>query len=176
MRRPNTILGLVGLLLGRGWERYKAAVCVALVFSGLAVSVTVLLWPGDKPTYSQTIDEVVGAPEFVGKRMRVAGTLCDSAEVNDTTGEFRFILTSPRGEKAMRVSMKRRPVPDPFFSSGQLDVVVEGTLGANGVFSATLVLGQCPSKYDPGAHGEPGAHSAWPLAPRCPNVDGARWH
>jgi cytochrome c-type biogenesis protein CcmE len=47
-------------------------------------------------------------------------------------------------------------VPDTFTDANDIEVIVEGRLGRDGVFRATEVLAKCGSRYEAAAEGETG--------------------
>jgi len=75
---------------------------------------------------------------------RVDGKVVQGSLVRASQGMgVSFEITD--GDRTMPVSYHRE-LPDTFKEGGE--VVVEGTVGENGVFEARSLLAKCPSKYE----------------------------
>jgi len=74
--------------------------------------------------------------------VRVAGVVQD--DVQKTDGGLRVTFTEKDGTASMPVEYSGT-LPD-IFRPG-ITVVVEGTLGADGVFHARTLLAKCPSRF-----------------------------
>jgi cytochrome c-type biogenesis protein CcmE len=70
----------------------------------------------------------------------------DSLRQDSSTMTAQFMVTD--GQRSVPVTYTG-VLPDAFKPGA--DVVVEGRLGASGVFEASTLLAKCPSKYEPAA-------------------------
>jgi cytochrome c-type biogenesis protein CcmE len=80
----------------------------------------------------------------LGENFRVNGTTVPGSIVRSRTGlGCRFRMTD--GARELEVTYDRE-IPDTFVDNSE--VVVEGRLGSDGVFTARTLLAKCPSKYE----------------------------
>jgi cytochrome c-type biogenesis protein CcmE len=91
--------------------------------------------------YYQTIAELRAHPDQGGD-VRVLGTVQDDVVRSD--GGLRVRFTAADGGQAMPVDY-RGAVPDVFKPGVQ--VVVQGRMGRDGVFHATVLEAKCPSRF-----------------------------
>jgi len=92
------------------------------------------------------VDEVVPKrTELVGKRLKVAGTFVAGSRVPAGPGKTSFTLE--KGGFHLTVLADDVMLPGGFDTPGR-DVVVDGSLDAQGVLKATVVTTGCPSKYE----------------------------
>jgi cytochrome c-type biogenesis protein CcmE len=118
----------------------------------IAAGVTGLIWTGVRETgvYFLTPSELVartsadpsfhdvglkvGAKVVPGSVHRDAATRTIDFKVTDGTNEFPVTYTGM--------------VPDTFTDASNIEVIVEGKYGRDGVFHATEVLAKCGSRYE----------------------------
>lgn len=117
--------------------------------SGVVLSMAFLIWAGmDRPggfVYYLTVTEFLEQPsphEATG--CRVNGRVVEGTIVREPTGDdVSFVMSDGVTELAVRY---RGVVPDTFVDDAE--VVVEGSLQPDRVFSAHTMLAKCPSKYE----------------------------
>jgi cytochrome c-type biogenesis protein CcmE len=112
--------------------------------------------------YYLTVNEVHSKQtELVDQRLRIAGRVKPGTigwEPSTLTLKFEMVqIPDPSTAPVQRVSdsdpvaisvvCAGQPKPDMF--GPDRDVIVEGTLGAGGLVTATQVMTSCPSKYKP---------------------------
>ena len=121
------------------WSFVVAGVAIAG-----AVLYLVLANTGATAEYYMTINQLRSCTSCSARTVRVAGVVvANSIEKNTTTQVVHFQISDSK-TGAMPV-VYSGVVPDIFQSGAQ--VVVEGQLGSNGVFSADNLLTKCPSKF-----------------------------
>ena len=117
----------------------------------LAVAYLVYVSLGSATVYYLTVSEVqaqvapaggtaAGAPG--GRPVRVGGIVAPGS-IGRTEGRLRFDLTDAFGRMPV---VYAGILPDIF--AEEADVVVEGRLGADGVFQAAMLLTKCPSRFE----------------------------
>ena len=90
--------------------------------------------------------------EFLDKHIKLAGKVVPGSIVKiegDRTVEFQIwepLKDRPDAFSDKRTVRYRGVVPDTF--RDESDVVLEGAMGANGIFVAETLLAKCPSKYE----------------------------
>jgi cytochrome c-type biogenesis protein CcmE len=98
--------------------------------------------------YYVTVGELYARRAEVGRqRVRVAGRVVPGT-IERAGGVLRFTAFDPATEQRLPIAY-RGVVPDAF--NDEAEVVVEGTLGQDGAFSASTLLAKCPSKYEAAA-------------------------
>ncbi len=97
-------------------------------------------------SYYVTISEMNGMGDKAHtKRLRVAGTVVTgSIKRNGTTAEF---MLEENGMKLPVIYKGAETPPDTFKDESQ--ALVEGSLGNDGVFHASMLQAKCASKYAP---------------------------
>lgn len=109
--------------------------------------------------YYVTADEcLANAPSLTGRPVRVSGRVAPgSLEVSTRDSQAKFALAAPAG--LLRV-VCQGPLPDNL--AEDIDVVVEGRLGEDGVLRGTRLLTRCASKYEsmPAGQAKAGAKEA----------------
>ena len=97
-------------------------------------------------TYYMTVSEVQARLDSLqGRPLRVAGTVVgDSIEWDVQNFFLRFAVTD--GQQTMTAEY-RGVRPDNF--EGGKQVILEGRVRPDGVFVASQVMVQCPSRYEP---------------------------
>ena len=122
---------------------------------GVGIAVTYLVWTGVSEamvyamTPSQLIERVEADPSFAEMGVRVAGRLVRSS-YSKTEGRLLHHFTV-RDDEYPDVTFPVEyddALPDTFFGTEDVDVVVEGRFNEDGVFVATLVLAKCGSRYE----------------------------
>ena len=125
-----------------------AAVIVAgtagLIVTGVKETGVYFLTPTEllsKTAADPTFHDVglkVGAKVVPGSVQRDQGTRTIAFRVTDGTSEFPVTYTGL--------------VPDTFTDASNIEVIVEGKYGRDGVFHATEVLAKCGSRYEAELH------------------------
>jgi cytochrome c-type biogenesis protein CcmE len=104
--------------------------------------------------YYLSVSEFMGAPDRADSGFRVNGKVVDGSIERLPTGQdVKFVMTDGSASLAVRY---HGIIPDTFVDGA--DVVIEGSLQADGEFVAHTLLAKCPSKYesaDDPASGEP---------------------
>ncbi len=96
-------------------------------------------------TYWVTVGELEQRAAALPPRVRLGGTVAaGSVRWDASHRHLRFVITD--GEHSLPVAYSG-VVPD-IFSEGR-QVVVEGSVGRDGAFAATILLAKCPTKYNP---------------------------
>jgi cytochrome c-type biogenesis protein CcmE len=124
----------------------RAAMAVtALLVVGIGIYLVLDAFTVGSVTF-RYVDEVVPkATEMVGKRLKVAGAFVGGSRVPAGPGRSSFALE--RGGFKLTVLAEDTMLPGGFDTPGR-DVVVDGSLDAQGVLKATVVTTGCPSKYE----------------------------
>ena len=96
-------------------------------------------------TYYYTLTEFAQKGDSVyGENVRVKGDIASGSVEKEQAGRIlRFILVE--GMESMPVYYQG-VVPDTFNET--FEIVIEGKLGADGVFEAHTLMPKCPSKYE----------------------------
>ena len=97
-------------------------------------------------SYYFTVSEVLAQGSSIyNQDVRVNGTVVPGS-VEQKSDDLSLTFNVTEGGKTLPV-VYHGVVPDTFRPDG--DIVVEGTLGAGGVFQAKTLMPKCPSKYEP---------------------------
>ena len=107
-----------------------------VLVAGIAFAATSMM--GKSVVFYKTPTEVKAAP---GQHVRLAGTLVADS-VQTTPGLTKFTLTD--GTATTAISTASQP---------GTQLVAEGSLGTDGIFSSTVLLAKCPSKFQAGSSG-----------------------
>ncbi|MFO7245355.1 MAG: cytochrome c maturation protein CcmE [Thermaerobacter sp.] len=101
--------------------------------------------------YYHTVDEFAAQQDALeGQFVRVSGVvLPGTVDWQPTQVRLEFTLGSAEGGQAAVPVVYDRVKPD--LLADDVPVVVEGRMGADGVFHAERVLVKCPSKYEAAA-------------------------
>ncbi|MCG3180785.1 MAG: Cytochrome c-type biogenesis protein CcmE [Phycisphaerae bacterium] len=95
--------------------------------------------------YYMEVDQFLADHDAQGQRVRLCGTVADgSIQRNESDLSLKFELAGREHRIPVHYSGQ---VPDLFAAGGE--VVVEGTLGGDGVFEAATLMTKCASKYKP---------------------------
>ena len=125
-------------------RRMRWSFVVAGVAIAGAILYLVLANTGATAEYYMTISQLRACSSCSSRTVRVSGfVLANTIVKNTSTQVVRFAITDAKAT-AMPVTYSG-VVPDIFQSGAQ--VVVEGRLESNGVFSAENLLTKCPSKF-----------------------------
>ncbi|MFW6038861.1 MAG: cytochrome c maturation protein CcmE [bacterium] len=97
--------------------------------------------------YYLPVDQYVQNVDYHHQRVRLHGHVSEDAEARPGQMSARFMLV---GEDAQLPVTYHGAIPD-MFKPGT-EVVVEGTLSAEGMFQADVLMTKCASKYDAAEH------------------------
>ncbi len=119
-----------------------------IAISLLVVGLVVLFGVGLKGSlvYYLTVSEFLdgNVSHDLGENFRINGNVVPGSIEKKPSGlEARFLMSDGRRELPVVYS---KETPDTFVDGSE--VVVEGSLGADGVFVAHTLLAKCPSKYE----------------------------
>lgn len=123
--------------------RFTIAASVVVV----SISALIVIALGGSTTYYRTPTELVAAPSDSAERVRLAGDVAEGS-IERTGPTTAFEVTD--GTERVRV-VTSDVLPDTFGAG--VEVVAEGALGDDGVFTADTVLAKCPSKFKARAQG-----------------------
>jgi cytochrome c-type biogenesis protein CcmE len=122
-RRRRILLGAGVILLALG----------ALVMTGVRQSVV----------YFVTPSELMAQDRPAGRAYRLGGMVVQGSLKQDTSArEQRFLLTDGKAS----VPVYHRGIPPDLFAEGR-GAVVEGTLGADGTFQASMIMAKHSEEY-----------------------------
>lgn len=128
-------------------------------------------------SYFKTVDEIVGNEELVDKRVRVSGAVVQNAAgdndvhfnadthtltfwiahiPNDNTGIRNggglatVLANAVQNNEVTRLMVvyEDGDIPELMYGSEPTQAIVEGRLGADGIFYATSLQTKCPTKYE----------------------------
>ena len=119
----------------------------------VAVSILVLVGvsiQGNMAYYIDVSDYLTKGPSAFTGNYRVKGNVVSGTVVKDP-GVLGAVFEMSDGTGAMTVRYDRE-LPDTFVD--EAEVVVEGTMGPDGVFEAHTLLAKCPSKYEAEVEGD----------------------
>jgi cytochrome c-type biogenesis protein CcmE len=139
-----------------GREPRSKSLGLLLTLLAMVAAVVALFLGVFKPAavYATPVDKLVGERQsFVGRKVRVEGELVPGTLAKrDQPCEYRFTLH--KDDARLPVRYAQCVIPDGFrdVPGGGVQVTVEGALGKEGDFEATLVMAKCSSKYDPAKH------------------------
>lgn len=117
-------------------------------------AITYLIWTGTQQAlvYFYTPSELQ-AQEFArpGQRIRLGGMVVDGSMVyTPETLQYEFQLTDGGG----KVPVRFKGIPPDLFKEGT-GAVVEGQMGADGIFTADLIMAKHNEEYRAPAAGQP---------------------
>jgi cytochrome c-type biogenesis protein CcmE len=125
--------------------RIRLLALAAVVLAGLGVLAVAGL--SDSFVYYKTTSELLADPAAQGQRIRLGG-LVVTGSVHPTSDGVRFELT----DGVREVPVVNTGQPQGVFREGQ-GAVVEGVLGADGVFRSDVLLVKHSNEYEPPAGG-----------------------
>lgn len=125
------------------WLNVKLMVAAAVMIA--AVGFLVVNAMGSSMAYFHTVSELEASGKGLdGEPVRVGGdVLVGSIEREALASELRFTITD--GQSTLPV-VYTGVIPDIF--SEDVEVVAEGTIGADGTLVATKLLTKCPSRFE----------------------------
>ncbi len=127
-KRKKFLIGGIIILLALGYLGFTS-------FAGAA-------------TYYYKVNEVLAkGSSVIGDNMRVEGHVALDSVQRESAGRLMRFTISDNGSGRSLPVVYSGVVPDAFKAG--YDVVVEGSLGSDGVFKAQTILTKCPSKYEP---------------------------
>ena len=143
-------------------KRLRFAICAGLIVA--AIGYLIVTAVRNTAEYYLTVNEVKARQsELAGQMLRVVGRVAPgSIAWNPVTLTLSFGLAQPpaadqpgvkpvainvTGATVFHVICRGQPKPDMFAANS--DVIVEGSLAADGTIEARQVLTSCPSKYVP---------------------------
>lgn len=128
--------------------------------------------------YYMTVDELLEDPEFVGKSVRVAGAVDgamidgdsdyafdsethnlifwvanipnNSDQIREAGGIARVLYNAVNSPDAARMMVVVEDAEVPELLQHEAQAILEGELGADGIFYATSLQLKCPTKYEDG--------------------------
>lgn len=129
------------------WLNPKLIVVAGVIVASVAFLVFNAM--GSSMAYFKTVGEMDAAGAGTsGEQLRVGGNVVAGSIQRDVaTNELRFTMTD--GVNSLPV-VYNGVVPDIF--SEQVEVVVEGKVGADGTMQASTLLTKCPSRFESATH------------------------
>jgi len=121
----------------------KILIAITLLVAGFAVLFGVGL-RGSLVYYLTVSEFLEQGQRDLGENFRINGNVVEGSIDRPASGLGATFLMSD-GTRELRVSYGKE-TPDTFVDGSE--VVVEGALGADGVFVAHTLLAKCPSKYE----------------------------
>ena len=124
---------------------------------GVGAVVTYLVWTGISETMvyyltpAELLAQVEETPELRGQSVRISGMLTPGSYEKATDELLHmFVVEDPNDPSAKLEVEFRHPLPDTFTDSWdmEVEVVMQGTYRADGVFEASEVLTKCASRYE----------------------------
>lgn len=123
-----------------------ALVCALLLFYASSTKSSLVLLPSD----------LLASDREIIKRVRLAGKVADAPILYTVTPKFelKFSISNPGESKNLggAIPVVYNDIKPEMFAVGR-DVILEGQYN-QGVFYATKLMTQCPSKYEPPKPGE----------------------
>ena len=140
-----------------GWyQRTNKKVLAGVVIIVVAVAALMVTSLGDALTYYNTVDELkADGAEAIGDRRRVGGRVLTGTIQKDALNNLDFTIYHNETTNSLPVHY-RGVTPDIF--GEEVDVIVEGEWGTDGVFYASNLIAQHPPEFkvaEPGAPHEP---------------------
>lgn len=128
-----------------GTTQIKLLVASLALVTGIAL----LAFDGSRAAtvYYQTIPEFRSSPPSGTRPVRLTGYVVEGTIKQAPGQPLRFVMQDKERTTVLEVAYDDI-VPDTF--KDHAEVVVEGTMGAGGVFEASTLLAKCPSKYESG--------------------------
>lgn len=136
MRRDRRFFaGLVGV----------GAVVSYLVWTGISDTMVYYLTP------AELLAQVETTPELREQGVRVSGMLVPGSYEKATDELLHMFVVEDPADPSVKLNVEfRHPLPDTFNDSQEMEVevVMQGTYRADGVFEASEVLTKCGSRYE----------------------------
>jgi cytochrome c-type biogenesis protein CcmE len=118
----------------------------------LAVAYLVMMGLQGTTVYFLTVSELQAKGASAQNQMlRVSGTLVPGSLTHDADGlSVHFLIADDAAVTPLTVTYRGGQVPDTMAdtSAGNVEIVAEGKLNAQGTFAATDVLAKCPSRLE----------------------------
>ncbi|MFN8378166.1 MAG: cytochrome c maturation protein CcmE [Anaerolineae bacterium] len=142
-------------------DKIKFVVAGAVILA--AVVFLIISGTASGAQYFLTVDELLSDPSYVGKPIRISGAVDGDTiaydgqnliidfeianiptETTDLARTLHEAVTDPSAAR-LQVHVENQVKPDLLENEAQ--AILTGTLGPDGVFTATEVLLKCPSRY-----------------------------
>ncbi len=115
-----------------------------LIVGAIGYLVTVSI--SNTSQYFFTVDELMNQQvSYAGAGLKIKGNVVNDSIQRDPDDYLNVKFSIEENDASLRVAYQG-VTPDMFMDGGE--VVVEGTLGKDGVFHANTLLTSCPSKYE----------------------------
>ena len=120
-------------------------VLIAMVIVGISLAYLLFAGIRGNMVFYFTVSEIASQDaDLTGQHVRVAGRVV-SGSIHPSSDWLEHRFTIQEGGETLEVIYKGI-TPDTF--ADDREAVVEGRLGADGVFDATFLMAKCPSKYE----------------------------
>tara|TARA_B110000438_G_scaffold302260_1_gene359427 strand:- start:451 stop:939 length:489 start_codon:yes stop_codon:yes gene_type:complete len=111
-----------------------------------AIAYLITMGISNTSQYFFTVDELLSQKvSYAGSGLKVKGNVVNGSIQRDPNDYLNVMFSIEEKESSLKVAYQG-VTPD-MFADGR-EVVVEGTLGKDGVFHASTLLTSCPSKYE----------------------------
>jgi len=111
-----------------------------------AIGYLITMGISNTSTYFFTVDELMSQNvSYTGSGLKVKGNVVNGSIERDPNDYLNVKFSIEENNASLKVAYQG-VTPDMFLDGGE--VVVEGTLGKDGVFHANTLLTSCPSKYE----------------------------
>jgi cytochrome c-type biogenesis protein CcmE len=125
-------------------KKVKFIVGSFLIVSAIGYLITMGI--SNTSQYFFTVDELLSQnASYAGTGMKVKGNVVNGSIQRDPDDYLNVKFSIEEKDASLKVAYQG-VTPDMFIDGGE--VVVEGTLGKDGVFHANTLLTSCPSKYE----------------------------
>ena len=127
-------------------KQKKVRFLVGSLFIVGAIVYLITMGISNTSQYFFTVDELLSQQvSYAGAGLKVKGNVVDGSIKRDPNDYLDVKFLIEENKSSLKVTYKG-VTPD-MFADGR-EVVVEGTLGRDGVFHANTLLTSCPSKYE----------------------------
>ena len=111
-----------------------------------AIAYLIAMGISNTSQYFFTVDELMSQKaSYAGAGMKVKGNVVNGSIKRDESDYLNVNFSIEENDASLKVAYQG-VTPDMFIDGGE--VVVEGTLGKDGIFHANTLLTSCPSKYE----------------------------
>ncbi len=130
----------------------KAKFAIGSLLIVMAIGYLISAGINSTSQYFFTVEELMAQEvNYTGAGLKVKGIVVDGSIVRDPNDylkvNFAIQEKEPKSENIPHLNVVFEGVTPDMFADGR-EVVVEGTLGRDGVFHANTLLTSCPSKYE----------------------------